>query len=122
MRKIIVVTALLTSSLCHAQDTLFKIISAKGVVMLDNDTAFCGQYVTSSNLSLHIKGKTEYAIILTEKGFVFKLKSGRYSVKELFKKEYPRFANSTGTVYRDDLIPLRIVSTYNSTIFYTEIL
>jgi hypothetical protein len=114
MKKILLITFFFATTVCQAQDTLFRIISIRGTVLLDDNTAHCGQHVTRGTSALKIKNIGDYAIILTERGFVFQLNAGQYWVKDLYLKDYFIFTNSTGAIHRDDFSPIRIVNTYYS--------
>ena len=126
MRKtflISVLWALLVSFACGAQDTLFRIISAKGLVTLDNDTLKNGVIVTNINRSLEIKGKLAYATILTEKGFAFQLGRGKYTVKEISKAEYSNLQSNLnsnkffGPAIQDDFFAIRLIKIPKEKIF-----
>jgi|JI10StandDraft_1071094.scaffolds.fasta_scaffold174520_3 hypothetical protein len=92
MRKLLLITALFTSSLCQAQDTLFTIMTVKGIVVLDGDTIHCGQAVTSANQQLQIKGKRNYVTILTTKGYAFQVGRGKHRTKEIANSRYSKLA------------------------------
>jgi hypothetical protein len=115
MRKFLLITALLASSLCQAQDTLFRIISVKGLVTLDDDTLKSGIIVTSLNRALQVKDKFAYTTILTEKGFAFQLGRGKYTVKEISTDEHSNLSSigHPGLPITDNFSPVRLVNIPN---------
>jgi hypothetical protein len=113
MRKFLLIATILITSICQAQETLFRIISVKGVVTLDEDTVTCNKRVTSPKATLTITGKTDYATILTHKGFAFLLGQGNYLVTDVSEAEHSNARE--GVVHRR---PSEIeIIKYNSTTF-----
>ncbi|CAN0420490.1 unnamed protein product, partial [Phaeothamnion confervicola] len=100
MKKILLIVFLFLTAASQAQDTLFRIISVKGLVTLDGRIVTCGQRVTTANVALQISGKADYATILSEKGFAFLLSQGKYSATEISKAEYST-VHQRGAVNRD---------------------
>jgi hypothetical protein len=118
MRKILFLIAVLISCHCKAQDTLFTIITVKGIVVLDGDTIRCGQAVTSINRELRIKSKGDYATILTKKGYAFQMGRGKHRVKETATSQYSNIARSNslyvhGAVTRYSEVPILLAGFHN---------
>lgn len=109
----------MVSFACQAQDTLFRLISVKGLVTLDSDTLKSGITVTNLNRSLQVKGKFDYTTILTEKGYAFQLGRGKYTVKEISRAEYTNMNNNKppGSPYAGDFSPVRLVKIPHGNVF-----
>lgn len=75
------------TSVCQAQETLFTIISIKGIVTIDDSVISCGQKILSDKFMLNIENETSYVCVLTEKGYAFRLTHGQYNVKDIADKK-----------------------------------
>lgn len=104
MSRLILALTILLPLLCYSQDVpLFRIIAAKGSVLLDEDSIHSGQIVTSVNKKLQVSARG-YVSVLTDRGYAFRLGRGSRSVKAISKMKRSNFHEMnqpTGAVHRN---------------------
>lgn len=91
LRNWLILAALMISAQCGAQDRSAQIIAVEGEVTIDGRAVTCGQKISEEEEILSVD-KRGYVSLLTDNGYAFKLKKGRYKVKKVLDKRTPSFA------------------------------
>lgn len=91
LRNSLILAAFVISARCLAQNPSAQIIAVEGEVTIDGRAVTCGQKISEEEEVLSVD-KKGYVCLLTDNGYAFKLKKGRYKVKKVLDKRTPSFA------------------------------